>query len=62
MIFMAMSCNTCFDAVCIFTQIREVGQDQVDAVHICIGKHQTTIDEEQSIVLLDHHAVATYLA
>jgi hypothetical protein len=62
MIFVAMSCNTRFNAVRIFTQVREVWQHQVDAVHVCIGKHQTTIDKEQPIVLLDHHAVATYLA
>ena len=46
MIFVAMSCNTRFNAVRIFTQVREVRQHQVDAVHVCIGKHQTAIDEE----------------
>ena len=57
-----MRSNTCFNAVCVFAQPREVGQHQVDAVHVGIGKHESAVNEQQAIVLLNHHAVSTDLA
>ena len=48
-------------AVGVLAQPREVRQHQVDAVHVDVGEHQATVDEEQLVVLLDHHAVATDL-
>ena len=61
-IFVTVCGDTCFNAVCVFAQPREVGQNQVDAVHVGIGEHESTINEQQAIVLLNHHAVSTDLA
>ncbi len=62
MIFMSVCGDTGFDAMCVVAQICEVGQHQVDSMHVCIWEHQPAVDKQQSIVLLDCHAVATYLA
>ena len=43
-------------------QEREVGQDEVDAVHVGVGEHQPAVDDEQPALLLQHHAVAPDLA
>jgi hypothetical protein len=62
MVFVAVRCNTSFNAICVFTQPREVGQHQVDAVHVGIGEHESAVNEQQAIVLLDDHAVSADLA
>jgi hypothetical protein len=31
-------------------------------MHVGIGKHESTVNKQQAIVLLDHHAVSTDLA
>jgi hypothetical protein len=48
-------------AVGVLAQPREVRQNEIDAVHVDIGKHQPAVDQQQLVVLLDHHAVATDL-
>jgi hypothetical protein len=55
-------CNACFNTICVFAQPREVGQHQVNTVHVGIWKHETAVNEQQAIVLLDHHAVSADLA
>ena len=56
------------DALGVLAQIGEVGQDQVDPVHVRVGKHQPAVDEDDRAVgvvdgaLLDGHAVAADLA
>jgi hypothetical protein len=61
-VFVTVRCNACFNAVSVFTQPREVGQHQVNAVHVSIGEHQSAVNEQQAIVLLDDHAVSADLA
>jgi hypothetical protein len=55
------------DAVGVLAQVGEVGQDQVDAVHVGFGEHEAAVDEHDRAVgssgaLLDRHAVAADLA
>lgn len=65
-IFMPVSGNHGNDAIGVLAQVREVGQDEVDAVHVGVGEHQPAVDEQQATVvagaLLDGHAVAADLA
>ena len=62
MVFVTMSCYTSNNAFAVLNQKCEVWKHQVDAVHVGIGKHKSTVDEQQLVVLLEHHAVATNLA
>jgi hypothetical protein len=61
-VFVTVCGNACFNAVCVFAQPREVGQHQVDAVHVGVREHEPAVNEQQAIVLLNHHAVSTDLA
>jgi hypothetical protein len=61
-VFVTMRCNACFNAVSVFTQPREVGQYQVDAVHVGVWEHEPAVNEQQAIILLDDHAVSADLA
>ena len=49
----------------VVAQVREVGQHEVDAVHVGIGEHQPAVDEQDvagiAAALLDRHAVAADL-
>ena len=49
----------------VVAQVREVGQHEVDPVHVGIGEHQPAVDEQDraaiAVALLDHHAVAADL-
>jgi hypothetical protein len=62
MVFVTMSCYATNNAFAILNQECEVWKYQVDAVHVGIGKHESAVDEQQLVVLLEHHAVATNLA
>jgi hypothetical protein len=62
MVFVSVRCNACFNAICVFTQPREVWQHQVDAVHIGVWEHESAVNKQQAIVLLNHHAVSADLA
>jgi hypothetical protein len=62
MVFVTVRGNARFNTVCVFAQPREVGQHQVDAMHVGIGKHESTVNKQQAIVLLDRHAVSADLA
>ena len=55
----------------VLAQVREVGQHEVDAVHVRVGEHQPAVDEQDAAVgavagrpsaELDRHAVAPDLA
>ena len=50
------------NAFFVFDKEREVGQHQVDAMHVGIGEHETAVNDEQLAVLLEHHAVAADFA
>ena len=62
MVFVSVRCNACFNAICVFTQPCEVWQHQVDAVHIGVWEHESAVNKQQAIVLLNHHAVSADLA
>jgi hypothetical protein len=61
-VFVTVRRNTGFNAISVFAQPREVGQYQVDAVHVGVWKHESAVNKQQAIVLLDHHAVSADLA
>ncbi len=50
------------DPVRVLAQEGEVGQHEVDAVHVGVGEHEPAVDHQQAVVLLEHHAVAADLA
>ncbi len=54
------------DRVGVVAQVGEVGEHEVDAVHVGIGEHQTAVDQHDRPVvtgpLLDRHAVPADLA
>ncbi len=56
------------DPLGVLPQVGEVGQDQVDPVHVRVGEHQPAVDEHDRAArivdgaLLDRHAVAADLA
>ena len=61
MVFMTMRCNARFNAVCVFAQPREVGQHQINSVHVGVWEHETAVNKQQAIVLLNDHAVSADL-
>ena len=61
-ILMSVGQDRAVDAVGVVTQVREVRQDEIDARHIGVGKHQPHVDQHQPAVDLDGAAVATDLA
>src|SRR4051812_29994606 len=60
-ILVAMSEQTRVDPVDVLAQEREVGQHEVDAGHVDLGKHEAAVEEEQPPLLLDDRAVAADL-
>ena len=67
-VFVAVREHERRDAGGVLAQIREVGQDQIDPVHVRIGEHQPAVDQDDRTIgivggaVLDRHAVATDLA
>jgi hypothetical protein len=61
-VFVTVRGHKTFDAVGVFAQPGEIGQHEVDAVHVGIGEHQPDIDQQHPTLLLDRHAVAADLA
>ena len=57
MIFVTMGGHASDDAVGVLAQPREVGQNQIDAMHVGIGEHQAAVDQQDAVVLFDGHAV-----
>ena len=45
-----------------FTHVGEVVDDDINAVHLVVGKHQAAIDDDQIVVGFDHGHVAADLA
>ena len=50
------------DPVRVVAQIREVGEDEVDAGHVGVGEHEPAVDHEDAVVDLEAEAVAPDLA
>ena len=40
-----------------FQQIRNVGNDEIDAQQICVRKHQAAVDGNEIVARLDQHHV-----
>jgi hypothetical protein len=60
-IFVTVGGHDSFDAIGVFAQPREVGQNEVDAVHVRVWEHQPDIDQQHPALLLDGHAVSADL-
>ena len=50
------------DPIGVLPQVREVGQDEIDAGHVGVGEHDPAVDEQDALVDLDAAAVAADLA
>ena len=61
-VFVAVSENDAADAVTIFGEIRNVGNDDVDAEQFGFGEHEAGVDDENVVSVADGHAVHTELA
>ncbi len=61
-IFVSVSENDTTDAVAIFGEIGNVGNDDVDAEQFGFGEHEAGVDDEDIVSVADGHAVHTELA
>jgi hypothetical protein len=46
-VLVAVGGHARLDAVGVLAQVREVGEDEVDAVHVGVGEHEPAVDEQQ---------------
>jgi hypothetical protein len=60
-VLVAVRDDAALDALGVLAQPREVGQHEVDAVHVDVGEHEPAVDEKDALVVLDRHAVAADL-
>ncbi len=61
-ILVTMGNKDAANAVQFIVQIGGVGDDQVDAKHLLIGKHQSRVDDDDIFAVLDGHHVLANLA
>ena len=65
MVLVTVGCDEARDRRGVVAQVREVGQHEVDPVHVGVGEHQPAIDQHDraivTLTLLDRHAVAADL-
>ena len=57
MVLMAVREHNGLDFILVFNQIADVRNDEVDAEHILIRKHQTRIDDENFIIHTDYRHI-----
>ena len=57
MVLMTMREQDAPHLLAILDHVREVGQDQIDAEHVVIGEHETTVDKDDGVLVLEHHHV-----
>ena len=50
-VLVAVGDDTAFDAVCVLAELGEVREHQVDPVHVGIGEHQPTVDEQDAVIV-----------
>ena len=62
MVLVAVGEDDALDPVGVLAQVREVGEDEVDAGHVGVGEHQPAVDDEDAAVDLEAEAVAADLA
>ncbi len=60
-VLVAVSGHAPDDAVLVLDEVGEVGQNEVDAVHVRVREHETAVDDEQASLLFHHQAVAADL-
>ena len=61
-IFVAVRDDEAEKAVAEPLQVGEIGNDQVDAEHVQLGKHQAAVDGDRRVAVLEHQAIETDLA
>jgi hypothetical protein len=57
MVFVTVSDYDSPDFIAPFDDITEVGDNQVDAEHIFFGKHKSGINNDDIIIVFQHHHV-----
>ena len=61
-VFMAVGEDDAADALAVFGEIRDVGDDDVDAEEFGFGEHESGVDDDDVITPADGHAVHAELA
>ena len=61
-VFVAVGNEQAAQLVSAFAHVREIVDNDVDAVHLVVGKHQAAIYDDEVVVCLDHGHVAPDLA
>ena len=61
-VFVAVGEHDAVDPLRVVAQVREVGQDEVDAGHVGLGEHEAAVDDDDPALDLDAEAVAPDLA
>jgi hypothetical protein len=54
--------TTAFDFVGVVAQVRQIGQDEIDAGHVGVGEHDPAVEDDHASVDFDDSAVAADLA
>ena len=61
-VFVPMSNQDCFDSVLDFEEVRDVGDDEVDAGHVLLGKQHACVDDHRVVPIFDDHHVLADLS
>ena len=61
MVFVRVGEEHAVDPIGVLPQVREVGEDEVDARHVGVGEHEPAVDDEDAVVDLEAEAVAADL-
>ena len=61
-ILVAVGQEDAFDLLGAFHQVSDVGDDDVNAVHVAFREHQSGVDHQQALVVFEHHHVLADLA
>ena len=62
MVFVAVGEDDAADALAVFGEIGNVGDDDVDAEQFGFGEHESGVDDDDVVAPADGHAVHTELA
>ena len=62
MVFVAVGQEETEDLILALRQVGDVGQHQVNAQHFLFREHQAGVDDDDVLVILEGHHVATDLA
>ena len=56
-VFVTVRDHEAEEAVAELLQVRQIGNDQVDAEHVQLGEHQAAIDGDGGVAVLEHQAI-----